>query len=260
MSSRKEQKEQARQERIAAEQAAKAAAARGRRMTIIGAVVGGAAIVVVAAVLISLSGGTVKNATGATEINERLEGIPQSGFVLGKPDAPVTMVEFADLKCPYCRDFSEKSLPTLITDYVKTGKLRVEFRVQTFVADQVTPGDSMKAATAATAAGLQNKLWNFVEIFYKNQKEEMQAYATDDWLREIGGQVPGLDIEKMMTDRKNPKVTDQIDESADKFSEAGFTGTPSFLLGKTGEELEEFTYTGLDDPDEFGEAIDELLK
>ncbi len=260
MSSRKEQKEQARQERLAAEQAAAAEASRSRRIKIIGGVLGGAAIVVVAAVLISLGGSTGNKVEHASEVEARLKGIPQSGITLGKPDAPVTLIEFADLKCPFCRDFSKKAFPSIVNDYVKTGKLKIEFRNLTFVGEGTAPGDSRDAATAAGAAGLQNKLWNFVDLFYANQKDELSRYATDDWLEQIGNSITGLDVGKMMAERKKPSVSSQLDEAQKKFDDAGFQGTPSFMIGKTGEEPEDLTYTTLDKPDDFNTAIDELLK
>lgn len=260
MSSRKEQKEQARQERVAAEQAAASAQTRGRRLKIIGAVVGGAAIVVLVAVLVSLGGGKVENVSGADEINSRLDGIPQQDLVMGQKDAPVTIVEFADLKCPFCRDFSNNALPTIIEKYIKTGKVRMEMQFQTFL-DAKTPGtpDSTNAAEMALASGFQNKLWNFAEIWYFNQKDEAEVAATDKWLREIGGSIPGLDVEKAMADRKDPKIAKQIDTASSKMADAGFTGTPSFLIGKTGEPGEELVYSSLDKPDDFVTAIDLAL-
>ncbi|MBI4897789.1 MAG: thioredoxin domain-containing protein [Actinobacteria bacterium] len=260
MSSRKEQKEQARKERIAAEQAAAAAASRGRRMKIIGGAVGGAAIVVVAAVLISLGGSQGNKVTGADEVAARLAGIPQNGITLGKPDAPVTIIEFADLKCPFCRNFAKKAFPTIVKDYVKTGKVKMEFRNLTFVGEASAPGDSRDAATAAGAAGLQGKLWNFADLFYINQKDELTRFATDEWLRKIGTSIPGLDVEKMMSERNKPAISSQLDEAQTKFDDAGFNGTPSFMIGKTGEKPEELPYTSVDKPDEFTAAIDELLK
>ena len=108
MASRKEQKEQARLDREAKEQAAAASSARKRRLTIFGGVIGLALIAVVVAVVVSSGVFKSDNITGATQVNDRFKGIPQSGVTLGEPNAPATIVEFADLKCPFCAEFAPK--------------------------------------------------------------------------------------------------------------------------------------------------------
>ena len=62
-----------------------------------------------------------------------LLGIPQAGVVLGDPNAPVTLVEWADLQCPFCREWSTAAFPALVHDYVRTGKLQIVFRGLAFL-------------------------------------------------------------------------------------------------------------------------------
>ena len=102
-----------------------------------------------------------------------LAGIPQSGIHLGSPNAPVRLVEFADLQCPFCREYTLQTLPALVQDYVRTGKVRMEFRDLAFIGGLREGGPR-----SAAAAGAQNKLWNFVDIFYYNQGEENTGYVT----------------------------------------------------------------------------------
>ena len=76
-----------------------------------------------------------------------LAGIPQSGIYLGNPAAPVPLVEFADLQCPFCREYTLQTLPQLVQDYVRTGKVRMEFRNLSFLGkDSVTAGRAAAAA------------------------------------------------------------------------------------------------------------------
>ena len=77
-------------------------------------------------------------------------GIEQHGAALGSPKAPVTLVEYADLQCPYCAQWARDALPTLVEDYVKTGKLRIVFSGMAFIG-----ADSDKALRTAIAAGEQ---------------------------------------------------------------------------------------------------------
>ncbi|MFY9263943.1 MAG: thioredoxin domain-containing protein [Solirubrobacterales bacterium] len=260
MSSRREEKERARLEREGRERELAAAAARGRRLKIISGVFGLAALAVIILVAVSLGGGGGDGVTGAEAVQARFDGIPQSDFRLGKEDAPVTIVEFADLKCPFCRDFAVAVLPTLVDDYVRDGKLRIDFRNLAFVGEAVAPGDSADAATFAAATGFQSRFWNFIDLFYANQRDESSRYATDDWLRKLGELVPGLDVEKAFAEREDARVTAQLTAADELFQEHGFSGTPSFLIGKTGGKLEKLEPESVDDVAPFTAAIDKLLK
>ncbi len=262
MSSRKEQKEQAGEDRRAAQQQATADAAHGRRMLIGGVVALGALIIVLAAVVVSLGGNdekaAEKKAADATA-QTGLDGIPQRGVTLGSSDAPVTIVEFADLKCPYCKQAADNVLPVLIDEYVRPGKLKIEFR-NVSILDSLTPvPDSTNAATMGAALALQNKLWDFVELFYANQKDETEVYATDDFLRELATQIDGADVEKAFGNRANPKARNLLAEARQKFEDNGLQGTPGFLIGRTDGELTELPVESVTDPAGFKTAIDELL-
>lgn len=258
MSSRKEQKEQARLEREAKQQEMAAQQTRARRMKIIGGVIGLAAIAAIVAIVISTSGGsTTSTSADAKEVEERFKGIPQKGITVGEEAAPVTVVEFADLKCPFCKDFAVSSLPQLVDDYVRSGKAKIEFRNLTFL-DAQTEGtpDSTNAAKFAQAVGLQNKLWNFVDLFYLNQQSETEVFATEQFLKDIAAQIPGLDVDEAWANRSNPKVQEELDAADALFGEEGLTGTPSFLVGPSGGKLEQVTLNDLEDPTALFEAID----
>jgi protein-disulfide isomerase len=168
-------------------------------------------------------------AQGAREVAARLKGIPQDGITLGRPDAPVTLVEFADLQCPFCRDYALQVFPLVVRDYVATGKVRVEFRDLAFLGP-----DSTKAARAAAAAGAQDKLWNFVEVFYLNQGEENSGYVTDAFLDRMFRAIPGLHVAKAKADAARGEGTGNVDAGRRLADRHGIDGTPSFLYGRTG--------------------------
>lgn len=254
---RKERRATARAER---DRAAEAARARQRqRLWILGGVAALAVVIAIVAVLASSSGNGKKRlqagerVPGQNETAALFAGIPQRGIQLGNPRAPVTMVEFADLQCPYCRQYTEQSLATLVTRYVRTGKVTMIFRNVSFIGT-----DSARAAQMAGAASLQNKLWPFIDLFYANQQEENTGYVTDDFLRRIGGGVAGLDVTRAMSDRGLPVVQRMMDDAQTQWQSNGFSGTPSFLLGPTGGRLDALDVKTLD-PRAFTPAIDKLL-
>lgn len=233
---RKERRATARAER---DRVASAAQARRQRLWILGGVLG-LAVVIVAIIAIASTGGDDKPARKAGEIipgqietNARFAGIPQRGITVGNPNAPVTLVEFADLQCPFCRNYSTTVMPAIIDRYVRTGKVKMEFRNVSFIGN-----DSLRGAQMAAAAGLQNKLWQYVDLFYLNQEEENSNYVTDEFLTRIGRAVRGLDVQQAMDDRALPSVQRALTEAQTEWTVAGFSGTPAFLLGPTGGRME----------------------
>lgn len=263
---RKQRREQARADRRAMEEAEAASAARRTRLTQLGVV---AAVVVVAVVviLIATGGGSKtqapkagsKTATKEAQVvNALVGGIPQKGNVLGSPTAPVTLQYFGDLECPICKDFTLGALPSVIQKWVRPGKLKIEYRsLETATRE---PETFKTQQVAALAAGKQSKMWYFVELFYHEQGEENTGYVTESYLQGLAQQVPGLNLATWTTDRGNSALTSEVASDAQAANNAGFTGTPSFLLGKTGGTLSKFEAPSLTDPASFNEAIEKLLK
>ena len=256
MASRKEQREQARKEREEREAAERQKAQRKKRIFMLGGVLAAAAVIVVVAIVISSSSSKKTNATGgveaASQTTKLLQGIPQKGITLGKADAPVTLTEFADLQCPFCRDYTLKTFPTIVAKYVRAGKVKMVFRNYAFISE-----DSLTAARAAEAAGKQNKLWNFIDVFYNNQGEERSGYVTDAFLKKIGG-AAGVDVNRMMSDRQDPVVDQQIAEAQQEATKAGVNSTPTFLI-QTGNNAPRKVSQSAFDPNEFSKAIDQAL-
>ena len=99
-----------------------------------------------------------------------LAGIPQQGPALGRKDAPVTLAEFADLQCPFCGEWSRSAFPEIVRDYVRPGKVRMDFRGLKFIGP-----DSEQALRFAYAAGLQGKLWHAVDLLTRTRGKRTAA-------------------------------------------------------------------------------------
>ena len=240
---RKQRREEARAARVEAEHAQAAAAQRRRRLMTLGGVLAAAAVVVVVAIAVSGGGGdkasdrpqAAQTASGAIpgqkESGEMLAGIPQKGIYLGKADAPVRLVEFADLQCPICREYSLQSLPQLGQDYVRTGKVRMEFRNLSFLGP-----DSITAGRAAAAAAQQNKLWNFADVLYYNQGEENSGYVTRDFIDRIN-KAAGVDSAEADAFAKSAASQEPLGAANTMANQLGVNATPTILVGKRGGEL-----------------------
>jgi protein-disulfide isomerase len=223
----------------------------------------GAAIVstaAIAAVLIAIlsSGSTSqlapgKRVPGAEQTLALLAGIPQHGAGLGDPRAPVTLVEFGDLQCPACASFSQEALPAIITRYVRRGRVQLVFRAVDFIG-----GDSARAARVAYALAGQNRLWQFIELMYRNQGLENSSYVTDTYLRALAGAIPGANVSEALAARDSAGVEAQLQQAAGAARALGIKSTPSFLLSRAGGAPQRFSPAGLDEGS-FSGPLERLL-
>jgi len=239
---------------------------RDSKLAPILAIVGGAIVLVVALVVASQVGnGSKKSGSSEVQIDsiaEMLDGIPQQGIELGNSKAKLTMVEFSDPQCPFCADWARGTFPSLVQSYVRSGKLRIEYRGLDFLDKQFGTTDSEHLLRVAQAAGFQNKLWNVVELEFENQGAEGSGWATDPLVNGILGAVKGLDAGKVLADADTNKVVPMID-AAQKLAQAKVgkgLSTPTFLLMQTGSTKVEKTIVGAQPLSTFTDAIDALLK
>lgn len=183
--------------------------------------------VVTGLILLSQSGnrGGDSNVEGGAEVAAHLGGIPQRGATLGDPGAEVVVVEFGDLQCPACKAFATDVVAALIDGPVRQGHTRLEFRNWTILGPQ-----SRDAAAAAYAAGEQNRQWNFIELFYRNQGVEGSGYVTDEFLRAIAEEAGVPDLARWERDRESARWAERLRRTDRRAQGLGFTGTPSFLV------------------------------
>lgn len=172
--------------------------------------------------------------------------------VLGRADAPVTLVEFSDYQCPYCRMFFSDTFPTLKHDYIDTGKLRYVFR--DYPLDQMHP-QARKAAEAAHCAGEQGKYWEMHDLLFQNQQALASAQLTEH-ARNLG--LDGASFDACL---ESAKYAERVKEGQSTGAAAGVRGTPGFILAKTqpGDSVEGRPIRGAQPVDAFRKLIDELL-
>jgi len=198
---------------------------------------------------------------GAADVATMFKNIPQTGLVLGKADAPATLIEYIDLQCPNCQIFETTELPTLIKDYVRPGKLKIKMQPWSILDRSAAEHDSDRGQKATIAASMQNKAFNFAEVLYDNQGTEATNWMTDATISNIAASVDGLDPYKLATDA-NGSATRSVITSINNFANAHpneMTGTPAIYLAK-GNGTPKFYVAQVPDLASLENEINKLLK
>jgi protein-disulfide isomerase len=207
---------------------------RDKRVGIVAMLLVSAAVAVVFAT--SSGGAHVQpaRAQGTAEpqrIDALLAGIPQAGNALGSPTAPVTLQFFGDLECPTSRAFTLVDLPSLISGWVRDGQLRIEYRSLETATGK--PAVFMEQQAAALAAGMQDRAWNYIELFYHEQGQEDTNYVTSAYLDRLAEQTPGLNVALWSKDREEPPLAARVASDEQTAARLGLHATPALLIGRT---------------------------
>jgi len=211
---------------------------------VFGGIVLAAATVVAVVVALSSGGGgsgllPKPQATRAyRQVESLLAGIPQSGVRLGDPGAKVTMTYVGDLECPYCRAFTLSVLPQFISSYVRAGKVKIVYRSLCTATCHFNSSRFVPQQVAAYAAGQQNLFWQYAELFYREQEDESQPYVTEHYIRGLAEQIPLLDFNRWLVDRRNPALASEVQADQAFVSKSGLPEqTPEIVMsGPAGSE------------------------
>ena len=145
------------------------------------------------------------------------------GYALGRPDAPLTMVEFTDLQCPFCRQFAITSFEEIKKNWIDTGKLRYISR--DFPLD--FHAQAMPAARAARCAGEQGKFWELRMALMKNAN-----LLTTGFISKSASDLK-LDMNAFATCTASTKYDAEIQAEMREGAALGVGGTPTFIMGRT---------------------------
>lgn len=180
-------------------------------------------------------------------VHMRLAPIEQSR---GRGDAPVTVVEFTDYQCPYCRRFQGETWPLLKRQYVDTGKVR--FIVRDLPLE--FHSSARPAAEAAHCAGEQGRFWPMHEALLKS------ATKLDE--DSLAGQARalGLDMGQFRACVTGAKYSAAVERNAADAAALGVRGTPTFIIGRAADgELDGERLSGALPYQDFAAAIDRSL-
>jgi protein-disulfide isomerase len=203
--------------------------AASRRLRLAGIVTGMAAATLAVVILIVLSQTLWASDGGGTSSQfivptPRPADIPSEGTTLGSPDAPLTIIEYSDFLCPYCRDAALQIVPQIEDEYIAAGEVKLVFKH--FV---VHGQEAVLAAGAAECASQQNAFWTYHDMLYLNagsvdfSSENLKQFAV----------VLGLDTDSFNSCFDSQEYMDKLAADVDEARVRGVNSTPTFFVGQT---------------------------
>ena len=152
---------------------------------------------------------------------------PFREFVLGNPNAKVTVIEYASLTCPHCANFHATTYPQLKKAYIDTGKIRFAYR------DFPLDGMAMAAALISRCVD-PAKGYKLVEALFTNQRTWVSAPFPLEPLHKHSEEagIPKAEVDKCLADRDLLKsMREEQDRAEQKYE---IQATPSFIIGDEG--------------------------
>ena len=165
----------------------------------------------------------------------------------------MTLTVFEDPQCPFCRQWNIDTLPTVVENYVRTGRIKIVYRGVVVIGD-----NSLVGLAAEYAAGQQNKLWQMAEALYERQGDENSGWLTTAVVRDAAKEI-GLSPAKVVAAMKSAAVISAIQKSVNEARSLGIRGTPTFAIQKQLGQLQQLGVSGLE-PADFTSALDQALR
>jgi protein-disulfide isomerase len=163
--------------------------------------------------------GPVVEAPVTQQAEFRRYDIPiENSYAIGPADAPITIVEFSDYQCPYCRRWHEQVYEPLLASY--PGKIRLVYRH--FPLTSIHP-DAMSAAEASMCAGEQDAFWPFHEKLFSSESLGNPTYI--QYAQDLGLNMNNF--ESCVNDRKYQQA---VDEDLNFAVDLGIRSTPTFFI------------------------------
>lgn len=230
------------------------------RLILVAVAVGAAALLAVVLILVagkSSNTATTTNAAGtattATSAASVFAGIPQQGNTLGKASAPATLIVYEDPQCPFCRQWNVQTLSTVVNQFVRTGKLKLEYRGVVIIGR-----DSVRGLRAIDAAAKQNKLWNLVDALYARQGAENSGWITNSVIL-AAAKAAGANGQAILAGMGAASVNGTLNTWQKQAMADQLRGTPTFVIARPPAVSHQLPVQGLD-PATFVAALTAALQ
>jgi protein-disulfide isomerase len=196
---------------------------------------------------------TLTLAEAVARVRAELEGIPQKGFVLGEPNAPVAIIEYAGFDCTACATVHETIVPELIERYVREGTASLEFRV-------LTAGDGdLGLALGAYGARPQRQAWHMIQLEYLRSNADPDTPLAATETPATYAAALRLDSERWKADTERRQWAAEIQAALTVFKVAKWGETPVFLIRRIGLDVPFEVVSAPTSPDELDRAIGAAL-
>lgn len=228
---------------------ARASSGRGVALALVALV----AVVVALAATRSTSANPSPDELAASAVNV-VQGLPQSGIYLGSFEAPARLVVFADVTSVRFARFNREVMPELVRRWVRPGKLQLQFQTVEAGSDDEVPGSEADVAPRVVqAAGIQDKLWQYVGAFAARYVGVIGEGTLDD----IAQSVPGLDRAQLAADSESPRVLAAVARNAERAAAVGPRQGMALLLRRASGSEEELTRVS--EPADLIRAVDRVV-
>lgn len=158
--------------------------------------------------------------TGVADVNAK--DFVDDDPVLGNKNAPLTIVEFSDFQCSFCKRVRDDAIAQIEERYIKTGKVKLVYR--DFPLTSIHPM-AQKSAEASECADEQGKFWEYHNLIFERQVS-LSLNSLKQWADELGLKTD--DFNKCLD---SGKYANEVNKDANDAQRAGGQGTPFFIIG-----------------------------
>ena len=152
-----------------------------------------------------------------------------SGRLMGDPNAPVKLIEFADFQCPFCQRFAHDVEPQVFDEFVKNGTASFQYVSFAFLGEE-----SRRAAEAAECAADQGRFWDYHDLLFLRQGKENSGVFSASNLKAFAAELkthfPDFDTGKFNQCLDSGAKRAAIEQQTKQAADAGVQSTPSFVI------------------------------
>lgn len=145
--------------------------------------------------------------------------------VLGDASAPITIIEFGDYQCPFCKRWNESTKPAIEKDLIESGEASM-----IYIDFPIIGPDSLTIHAGSYCAQEQDLYWKYHDFVYANQGHENDGWANSENLKKLVSEIDGLDSNLFAQCLDSGKYEKRVEDNKKIASESGVRSTPTFII------------------------------